>query len=276
MRPCALILTASALFLLAPSVVLAADQPAQTESPIEKRCSSHKREVAGTLVGAGAGGVAGYAIAGKEGALIGGALGALGGNLLGKKWDKDACKKADEAIALALATGATQSWQSADGKKSFTYVVERKYTRPADAPMQVLDGRAISVVNIKPAKGVYVVKSATNMRDQPTTTGSKVFETVAAGRKLAALGTNETGEWLLLSSNGRTAEGWVSTGRLTLTSDDPVAFAETGTENRPTKVARVAVAQPCMDTREILKEKDKTATGAATVCQDAGGSWQRV
>lgn len=250
------------------------------------------------------------------GAIIGGAGGAAIGNEVGKRWDKKKCDEAQAVRRLAMLTGGSHSVSTDDGDRFQavglrSFAGESSFTRN----VQVLEGRAISLGDMRDAYGVYEVvappppprpraqPAAAPNRNQraraaaappaaPTApsppafvgatvraapsleASSTVFETLPVGVRVAAVAQSVSGEWLLVSTGGRIADGWVRASQLRLTESDVAAF-ERG-EARKARSMRVGVRANCTEvggkitlggvtteepaTRQCTTSRDRTRT----------------
>jgi hypothetical protein len=259
----------------------AQEQPPVSLSTVCKKKRSTGGAILGGLAGAAVGAIAGGNL---KSAAIGGAAGAGAGYLIGKSWDKKACAESQKAVALAMQTGRTQSWRSDDGSKSYTLSVDRTYTGAStiDRNIATIEGRSLVMTNLADASGVYkVTTEQVNVRDRPDLTKkSVVVDSFKAGDRLLVMGKTLQGDWLLVSSRGVAAEGWIKTNALTATADDPAAFAQS--ETRPARAVRVAMKPACIETHEVFEVKGSRSNGASSeqcrdstgvfVSKDAGGS----
>ena len=108
-------------------------------------CESMNKETMGTigggLLGAAGGAAAGGALSKNKttGMLIGGTVGALGGALIGKQigkvLDERDRKKHAEAVAKALETGQSQSWNSTDTGASGQVAVKEASVTKVNTPV---------------------------------------------------------------------------------------------------------------------------------------------
>ena len=212
------------------------------------------------------------------GAAVGGAAGAALGSLIGSAWDKEACRKSQEAVALALATGETQSWTSGDGSKSFSYAVDRRYAgdQRFSQDLKVVDGRSLVLDDMVVATGVVRVSAArANIRSQPDLSGaSQIVDSFPANTPLLVMGATGSEEWLLVSSGGEAAEGWIRADMVTRTEDPPAGFSRVS--GRAVRVEKVAARQQCIGGREVFVLGDKRTETEQAYCTDASGTMQPV
>lgn len=237
--------------------------------------------VAGVVIGIVAG-----QIFGKKGhktetsIAMAGVTGGLGA-LLGKDMDKKACEKAKQAMTLALTTGKSQTVpvQLGDNQQGqYSYIIDKTYSRSTQASIPVLQGRAVETANTAPLSGVYKVVSVANIRSKPSAaSGSTMFETLPVNKQMVAMASTPDKKWLLMSSTGRAAEGWVPAASLSLTSMDQTQFMAMNKESRPVSVVTVAMKQTCRDGHALAITDKEKATGAKeSRCMNSNGQWVTV
>ncbi|HEY6816388.1 MAG TPA: glycine zipper domain-containing protein [Croceibacterium sp.] len=249
------------------------------ELDMAKRCGSGfgKGETVGTVAGAATGAVIGALIGDESDAVIGAVLGGLLGNRAGNSWDKDKCEKAREAMTLALASGESSELipMSNNGRSQYSYQITNSFAREQSMELPVLEGRTVDTTGVLPARGVYQIRQTVTVRGKPTTTESQVFGTLAPDTKVVALGISADAKWLLVSSTGSAAEGWIFASNAASTSDDQAAFMKANVESRPVQVVTVTNSIVCRDGHHQLVEGRRTLVSAnETTCQE-GGDWRQ-
>jgi hypothetical protein len=249
---------------------------------MEKKCGAGfgKKQAVGTAVGVGAGALIGGLLGGKTGGLIGAAAGGLLGNRIGHAKDKESCEKAKTAMMTALNSGASETVAVSFDKSSanYAYKIDKTYLRSIDLEVPMLPGRKIETAGAIQAVGVYQLTKPAVPRSAPNLAKATLsYATLPQDKKLAVLAASADGDWLLVSSSGRTAEGWVPATSLAATKDDPVAFAAANVENRQVEVRRVAFNQTCRAGHHELDVGGRVQAGEAeNLCRDAKGEWAAV
>lgn len=208
---------------------------------------------------------------------LAGAAGGLGA-LIGKDMDKRACEKAKQAMTLALSTGQSQTVPVQLGNNQqgqYSYIIDKTYSRSTQASIPVLQGRAVDTANTAQLGGVYKVVSPANIRSKPSAaSGSTMFETLPVNKQMVAMASTPDKKWLLMSSTGRAAEGWVPAASLSLTPMDQAQFMAMNKENRPVSVVTVAMKQTCRDGHALVTSDKEEAKGAKeSRCMNSNGQW---